>query len=304
MRKVLMSILMVVVAVFGAGEPVKYLTLGVDARALAMGGAGIATVGTPWAPFYNPASVSARGNFAGAASNQFLDLGRKLYGAAISAEIYEEAGVGLVWIHSGVDDVPARNSDGELTGTVANGDDAIFFAFGKNFKGRFHLGFGVEYFESSIENVTVSTAGFGAGLSWRMRKPNLTLGLALQNLFMKFLWNSNNYYGMGQTVEEEIPPLVRAGAEYAFRLAGMDCSAVGEVRDYPSLGDLGFGAGIEISPLEQISLRAGFNGEHPTFGVGVSTKVGKLSLVGINYAFVPENYGLSPRHIVDLVVEY
>ncbi|HDG67613.1 MAG TPA: hypothetical protein ENG11_00510 [candidate division Zixibacteria bacterium] len=289
---------------FAAGEPAKFLWMGIGARGLAMGNTGTAYINTPWAPFYNPASVSARGKFSAAASNQFLALDRKIYAATISAEIYEEAGVGLTWIHSGVSGVESRNEDGQKTGTVANGNDAIFFAFGKNLAGKFHIGLGVEYIESSIENVTVTTAGFGGGVSYRIQKPDITIGFVAQNLFMKFLWNSNNYYGTGQTVEEKVPELVRGGVSYSFRVGGAECNLSADIRDYPSAGKFEYGVGAEVNPIPQISIRGGFNGEHPTFGVGVRTKLGKLSNIGVDYALVPENRGVAPRHIVDLMVEY
>ena len=222
----------------------------------------------------------------------------------MAAEIYEEAGVGLTWIHSSVDNVESRNEDGEMVGSVANGSDAIFFAFAKKFAGNAHLGIGVEYFESSIENVTASSAGFGAGVSYRIVHPDVTVGVALQHMFMSYRWNSNNYYSEGQTVEEQIPPLVRVGLACNFKLFGREGSAVADLQNYPTLGEFKYGIGAEISVFPQLDLRGGFNGESPTFGVGIHTRVGKINSVGIDYAFVPDKLGLSPRHVLDLVVHY
>ncbi len=300
---ILVIILLSVILSFGAGESCKYLWLGIGSRTLALGNSGTSLSDLPWAPFYNPASVSQRGKFSLAGGNQFLALGRKLYFASVASEIYDGAGIGLTWIHSSVSDVEARNTDGEKVGTVANGEDAIFFAFAKKPTNNIHLGIGVEYVQSSIENITTGTAGLGAGISYRIKSPDITIGLSAQNLFMNISWNSNDYYGMGNVSNEQISPVFRGGVSYRGSVGEYPFLICGDLWQFSSTA-LSYGMGVEFSPMAQLTLRAGFSDGYPSAGIGIHTKIGKMSLVGIDYAVVPEKEELSIKHIVDLIIEY
>ncbi len=309
---------------FGAGETFKIQWMGIGARTLAMGNTGTAIIGLPYASFYNPASVSARGKFSVAGGNQFLALDRKLYFASLASEISGGAGVGFTWVHSSISDVEARDIDGELVGTVNNGDDAIFFSFAKEFVTKMHIGAGIEYVQRSLENITTSTAGFGIGVSYRIENPNITLGFAAQNLLMTLSWNSNEYYGTGQVSNEKLPILLRAGSAY---LTDIKSIPVQFCADMWNGGDsqihYGIGAevglfsgnhykkdnGIENSGgnnkyIPQLILRGGFTDGRLSGGVGICSRIGKAVNIGIDYAIVMEKENLSPKHIVDLTFEY
>ncbi|MCD6594858.1 hypothetical protein J7L68_04200 [bacterium] len=304
MRKIIFIIIILAMGIiFGAGEPNKYLWLGIGARSLALGNTGVALNDLNCASFYNPASVSERGKFSLAGGNQFLALDRNIYYGSLASEVSEGAGIGLTWIHSSVGDVISRNIDGEIQGTISNGNDAIYFAFAKRVYSNIHLGLGVEYMQSSLENLTTGTAGFGAGLSYRMKNPQITFGFAAQNLFMKISWNSNNYYGLGYVSDEEISMLFRGGISYESKISSFPFVITGDIWQFSS-DQINYGTGIEIAPFPQLNLRAGFTDSRPSAGIGIHTKIGKFSLVGLNYAFVIEREKLMPRHIIDLTVEY
>ena len=304
MRRIILAIAIFSISLlFGAGEPNKYLWLGIGAKSLSLGNTGVALDNLDCAPFYNPASVSERGKFSLTAGNQFLALDRRIYYASLASEVSDGAGVGLVWIHSSVGDVDARDMDSEITGTVSNGNDAIYFAFAKRVFSNIHLGLGVEYLQSSLENLTAGTAGFGAGISYRIKDPQITIGFAAQNLFMKISWNSNDYYGLGYVSDEKIYELFRGGISYRGKISAIPFVLTGDIWQF-SADKINYGAGIEVEPLQQLALRVGFSENRPSAGIGIHTKIGKFSLVGLDYAFVIEKENLTPRHIIDLTVEY
>lgn len=316
---------------FAAGETVKLQWMGIGARSLAMGNTGVATKSLPWAPFYNPALVSARGKLTVAGGNQFLTLDRRLYFASLASEISGGAGVGITWLHSYVADVEARDIDGELNGTVNNSDDAIFFAFAKELVPLLHLGLGVEYFQRSLENLTTSTAGFGAGISYRIEEPNIDIGAAIQNLFMTLSWNSNDYYGHGQVSNEKLPLFFRIGVSYLRKMKNIPlhfCADIWKTETSPIYYGLGLEAEIfgdksdksdtdintKLSDvaaepdggvnLPQLVLRCGFSDNRPSGGAGMYMRISRAVYIGLDYAIVAEREGLAPRHLIDLSVEY
>ncbi len=317
MKRCLFVLFLLLSGAFGAGECCKFLWFVPDARTQATGGAGTAAPNIALAPYYNPASVSERKTMLVSAGNKFLDLDRRLYFASLVAGIKEGAGIGLVWIHTSTEGVEFRDIDGELLGTVQNGNDGIFFSFAKALvPGLLHLGLGVEYFQSSVENVTASSAGFGAGVSLRLRKYGVTFGAAAQNLFMRLSWNSNSFYGQGQVSNEDVPTRFRIGASYAKSFGAIPLQAAFDVW---SVGDevfLGGGIEVEICPerigdeeapqtaIPHIVLRAGVLNGKPTAGAGIRSKVGKIAVLGVDYAVAPESEKLAPQHTVQISVEY
>ncbi len=304
--------------------------MGIGARSLAMGGAGTAIIGLPFASFYNPASVSARGNFSLSGGNQFLDLGRRLYFASLASEISGGAGVGITWVHSSVSDVEARDIDGQLQGTVSNGDDAIFFAFAKALVPKVHLGIGVEYLQREVANVVTSTAGFGTGISYRPGKIPLTIGAAVQNIFMTLSWNSNEYYGRGQVSNEKVPMLFRLGAFYSRDILGLPFNFCGDLWRFEGSDEkINYAIGLEAQvagkarrtgesesqtyaedesanrwEMPSLILRLGFTDNGPSAGAGIYTKVGRSVFIGIDYAITTERENLAPRHLIDITVEH
>lgn len=325
MKKVIFTAIVVFAGlVFGAGETFKIQWMGIGARTLAMGNSGAAIIGLPYASFYNPASVSARGKFSVAGGNQFLALDRKLYFASLASEISGGAGVGFTWVHSSVSDVEARDIDGELLGTVNNGDDAIFFSFAKEFVTKMHIGAGIEYVQRSLENITTSTAGFGIGVSYRFEHPNITLGFAAQNLLMTLSWNSNEYYGTGQVSNEKLPIFLRAGGAYLIDIKSIPvqfCSDIWNGGD--SQVHYGIGAEVELfrdehferddgieensganKYIPHLLLRGGFTDGRLSGGAGIYSRIGKAANIGIDYAIVMEKENLSPKHIIDLTFDY
>ncbi len=304
MRKAFFIIIIISLGLlFGAGEPVKYLWLGVGARTLALGNTGVAIGHLAWSPYYNPSSVSEHGAFSVAGGNQFLALGRRIYFASLASEISDGAGVGITWIHSSVADVECRDVDGNHEGIIDNSTDAIYFSFAKRVIKNLHAGVGIEYIQSSLENVTSGTAGLGMGLSYRMRAPDLSFGLAAQNLFMELTWNSNSLYGQGQVSNEAIPFLIRMGTAYTHHFGEIPLMLSADIW-YHDDSPVYYGFGAEILPLPQLAIRAGFTDNRPSAGVGIQTKIGMLSHIGVNYTIVAEREGLAPKHLVDITVEY
>ncbi len=288
---------------FAQGEPAVFLRMGVGARAISMGECGVTDCDAPYAAFYNPAAVSEHGNVEFSAGNRFLDLDRRQFYGAIAAEISEGAGIGLTWTHAGVSNVEMRDNAGNHVGTVNNGSDAIHFAFAKQLVKKLHAGIGVEYLQSSIEGMASTTVGFGAGLIYKLREPNLTFGASVQNLLMEYSWNSNELLGTGTLSDEKIPLGYRAGVSYATKIGQTLINGCTEIEGYDG-SDPKFHIGVQCAPLEQIAIRAGYDGESVTLGAGVRTKVGKFAIVGIDYAFKPEKLGLAPQHLIDLTLEY
>lgn len=315
MRKTIFILLFTSI-VLGAGEPAKFVWLGVGAKSKSMGGTGGAYSENPFGAFFNPALLSMRTGNTASVGMQLLSLDRKIYYATFATRIKGDAGLGITWLHGSVDKVEARDKDGILTGTIANGNDEIFFAFGKPLYGPVHFGIGVQYCQSSIENVSTYTAGLQFGLrsdftlGGNDKKLRLITGISAQNFLMNYRWNSGAYYGQGHTSEENFPIFLRGAIALSGKLGLPLLIAFDCWQNTP--GKIKWGAGIDAkiitlttnnnSILNELSARSGISYNSFSLGTGIN---GKIAIpFSIDYGIVVASSDPAIQHILDLRIDY
>lgn len=142
-----------------AGE---FLSEGVGARALAMGGAYVAVANDATANYWNPAGLSFLGGPEISITHvTMFDALASFDALALSVPVGRGFGVGLSWIRLGIDDIPKYNelqgtslerigqahpewrSTGQADGHFSDTEQAYIFSFGKRFDFDFYLGGGL-----------------------------------------------------------------------------------------------------------------------------------------------------------------
>jgi hypothetical protein len=257
----------------GAGAGFKF---GVDARALAMGGAFVAVADSYSAPYWNPAGLGlATGTrIGGMNTNKFgLGINFNYVGAALGLGGFRVGGAFVGQMISGID---AFGPDGQPAGTVDD-NDLLFIgsaAMPLPMGGMaLMLGGSAKYYTHSLagENGT----GFGGDLGLLMALgQNLMLGATVADVGgTRITWTT----GAVDVVEMAI----RVGG--AFRLAEpLPLTLSGQY----NLDDGSIHVGVELSLTEQIALRAGGmlpEGGDFSFTAGAGLSLGAL---GVDAAFV------------------
>ncbi len=228
----------------GAGAGFKF---GVDARALAMGGAFVAVADGYSAPYWNPAGLGlAMGTrIGGMNTNKFgLGINFNYVGAAFELMGFR---VGGAFLGSLISDIEVFGPDGQPAGTV-NSTDLLFVgsvAMPFSLDGlAFMIGGSGKYYTHSLAGEQGTGFGFDVGLLFAMG-PNLMLGAAVTDVGgTRIEWTTG--------AVDRVDQGVRVGA--AFRLLEPLPLTLAAQFDVDT-GLLRAGAELQLTP--QIALRAG-----------------------------------------------
>ena len=93
--------------------PGSFMRMGTTARAVSLGSALTADFHHGLTGVYNPAGTAFLEQRHGTAGHQILSLDRQLSCVGITMKLPPTAGIGIAWIHAGVNHIEERNSLGE-----------------------------------------------------------------------------------------------------------------------------------------------------------------------------------------------
>jgi hypothetical protein len=255
----------------GAGATFKF---GVDARALAMGGAFVAVANGYSAPYWNPAglAMAVGTHIGGMNTNKFgLGINFNYIGAALELAGFR---VGGAFLGSTISGIETFGPGGESTGTVD--DNELLFLGSTAFTlplGEIPLvvGANAKYYSHSLAGE--SGTGFGGDVGLMLAMGNLLLGAAATDLGgTNITWSTSAVdkvdmgIRVGAALSLEAPVLWTASAQYdadtqmihlgaEFRLTQQIALRVGAQR--PMDGDFSFTAGAGLS-LGAFSVDAAF----------------------------------------------
>jgi len=301
-----------------AGE---FISLGVGARALSMGGAYVALANDVTAGYWNPAGLSHM-NYPQVTlmhAEQFGSLINYDYGAA-AMPFGSDASIGFSVIRLGVDDI--SNTNGALIDLNGNGlldegerldnskityfnaaDWAFYFTYSKKYSDDFSYGASVKFIRRELGDNSATGLGFDVGL-WYMPFENVVLGANLQDITTTFLaWDTGT--------NELISPTMKVGSAYfidAFggRLApAIDFDIRFENRRYASTAHLGrvsldLHSGLEFQFKNIVAFRMGYN-DVKQWSMGAGVRLPKLN---IDYSFARFSGGearLDDTHRISLM---
>ena len=287
------------------GQAGPFLKMGFGARSLAMGGAFVAVADDATGGFYNPAGLTQITKRTFGAFYRKMTLDRRLTYVAYCQPIREEASLSLAWVNAGVADVMGRDADGNLTEEISNYQNAVQLFLGRKIIEQLSVGVSIGYIQYNLANI--NSYGVRFGLSGMGRPvPALRLGIAVENLAMKYSWTSGEYWKsidpeiLGSSVEEEFPINVKFGTSYLLLQERILLSSEIE-KDEKQEARLHLGA--EGWALKNLAGRIGYDQGSITFGIGLRHQI-QSTVLGLDYAFVGSRVGDDADHLISLQFEF
>lgn len=313
-RGLFLSLGLLLIAQGSSGGASKYagefLSLGVGARPMGMGGAYAAISDDASAIYWNPAGLThlSRRQVLFMHAESFGGLvGHDYLGFALPLKALHSAlGIGLLRL--GVDEIPYTEWDPQtqrprVLKEVNDAEYALFFSYARTGWRGLSIGGSAKLIRKGVGDDYALGLGVDAGALWRPR-PRWALGAKLADVTSTPLaWNSGE--------KECILPMLKLGIAFistprALRgeiLLALDADIRFEGRDYAawaSMGEVSLDprAGLEYWYRHRVALRVGILSEQ--FSAGVSIRLGAG---GVDYAFLAHDE-LDNSHRLSGLVEF
>jgi hypothetical protein len=307
-----------------------FLTLGVGARALAMGGAGTALSADAYAPYWNSAALGQLTRYEVSFMHSTLN-GEDAYDFVSYIHPLKKRGaIGVSWLRVGVDDIPITSlpvvsrpvgptNRPEVIGTFNNTDNAFLFASGwqlPSFHGMdFRLGGTLKLLYMSGYRSTNAIGG-GADVGFiamtNPEKPHqLTLGLQASDAFQtKLYWNTPPPSSDLTSHTETIPPHLKIGIATTHRLNIFRSALILALDTYIKDG-IELHGGAEWTLFDLLALRIGLaerrgsleSVRQLTAGAGLNLRFVTGAGAGLDYAFA-NHPALGGSHRISLRIRF
>ncbi|GIX06846.1 MAG: hypothetical protein KatS3mg115_1249 [Candidatus Poribacteria bacterium] len=303
----------------------EFLTVGVGARAAAMGEAAVAIAEDATAAYWNPAGLMGVPAYAFAA--QHADLFQSGGGAVLTRGLAQYNFLNLVlpfrdqerlaisWVRLSVDEIPRvtfqdDNGDGILgtyrdrngngrkdpgeyyvdTPTVAetfsNSDNALLISWARPIGSRLSIGVTGKWIRQSVFTYSGIGVGLDLGARYALSK-HVVLGLSLQDLFgTRIRWNTPARPGFVLPTN----PRLGAGIRLPFRrlltlTLAADLDGRRTVQRTAEESPSRWHAGMELTLLRVASLRVGYDAGAVTAGAGFRIPI-QRAVFEVDYAFM------------------
>lgn len=313
-----------------AGE---FLSEGVGARALAMGGAYVAVADDATANYWNPAGLSLLGGpEIGVTHVSMFDDLAKYDALTLSMPVGRGFGLGLSWIRLGIDGIPRYGqlqgtslertgqahpewrSTGQAEGFFDDTEQAYIFSFGKRLDFDVFLGGGLtpvvfpiqlsfgasgKYLSQSLDDKTATGQGIDLGLLMRFSLTPEAGGASARLVSLGFgLHNLGTKltWDTESDYQDEVARNLRFGLAFTQEMSTLS-SAVILAAELDDQYDQEFHYGGEYSYKDMIFLRGGADVGDFTAGAGL-----KMYMFRLDYAFV--GYELGNTHRLSAAVYF
>jgi len=305
--------------------PGAFSRMGFGARGIGMGNAMSAVTEGNLVSYYNPALSSFQENNSFQTSYSFLSLDRSLnflnftrrfdfYSSKDSAienrKPRSSAGISLGVINSGVSKIDGRDNQGIKTGDLSTSENQFFIGLSNRFSEKFSAGLAVKfYYYKLFEKISSTGFGIDAGVLYRLND-KWNISLVISDLNSKYKWDTSPIYEQeGSTTENKFPLLKKAGVSYKE-------SSLGIIADLEfensNAGTNIIRAGIEYNIFDELYFRGGVDQWNlsnsdfpakPALGFSYFDSFDNI-IIGIDYAFMLEQYSPYDRHIVGVSVNF
>ncbi len=301
-----------------AGAAEKYagdfLTLGVGARPLGLGGSFAAIADDSTAAYWNPAGLGRLRHSEAAFMHSSLgDLDSYDFVNYVHP-IGRTASLGLSWLRVGIDDIPitalprpaspvSPANRPEQVGSFSSTDNAFFLSYGKQVGlnlGRKRLdlflgGSAKLIYITALGNTNALGVGGDLGVLWTTR-PGLSIGLVAQDFFnTKLYWNTPPRNPGEASNTDTIEPNLKIGLSYGRSIKPLKSQLLLTV-DTDSLYSFEMHYGAEYVFAELLSLRIGIQERKGintirlmTAGAGLRLSFLTGAAFSVDYAFTNNN---------------
>lgn len=306
-----------------------FLTLGVGARPLAMGGSFAAIADDSTAAYWNPAGLGNLTHSEAGFMHSSL-FGLDSYNFFNYIQPFGNSGtLGLSWFRVGVDDinftrVPKPEPVGplnrpEIVETFSSSSNAFILSYGRRVKFRgmkFLAGGNLKFlYISAYQNFNAFGVGSDIGTIWEthlydlIRSGKLSLGLTVQDFFRtKLFWNTPPDSPDGSSRTDIIRPNFKLGLAYQQQIPIFNSKITFTV-DTNSLYSYEMHYGMEYELSELLSLRVGLEekigmetARNLTAGAGLKIVFVSGAAFFVDYAYLSSELGNCNR--VSVVVRF
>lgn len=256
-------------------EPLEFLRLDANARAVALGGAYTALASDSNALLYNPAGLGhVRRYEASFMHNQFYEGVTQEY-----ISLATPRGWGLSFNYLSFGGVPKTTvANPDSLGTTGLSDLAVSAGYGKRFGNLLSLGAELKMIRESIDGISAQgyAADFGA-LYDVPQVSGLSIGGALQNIGPPIKFQGAN---------ENLPLNARFGTAYRFTTQKQKCTITLDLTKERSEAPIVL-LGAEMILAEKFPVRFGYSGQNDS-GLGITFGAGyRHRDFDFDYAFAP-----------------
>lgn len=307
-----------------------FLTLGVGARALGMGGAGTAVSADAYAPYWNSAALGQLTRYEVSFMHSTLN-GEDAYDFVSYVHPLKERGaIGVSWLRVGVDDIPitglpvasrpiGATNRPEVIGTFNNTDNAFLFASGWRLPSLYGMDLRVGgtlklLYMSGYRSTNAIGGGADIGFI-AMTNPEkshqLTLGLQASDAFRtKLYWNTPPPSANLTSHTETIPPHLKIGVATTHKLTVFRSVLILALDTYIKDG-VELHAGAEWTLFDLLALRIGLaersgsleTVRQLTAGAGLNLRFVTGAGAGLDYAFA-NHPALGGSHRMSLRIRF
>lgn len=264
-------------------ETAQFLTIGVGARGLGMGGAYTALADDAHSVYWNPAGLAALDKKEATADDAELATDSRLNFLAVGLPTkYGTAGAALTYLSQPA--IEGRDSAGHLTSSYHAADFAGAGAFGHRTEFA-DLGASVKFVQSHIGSAQATTAAvdFGARRAFEAGPGKVVLGAAVRNLGPGLKYVSET---------DDLPLRLAGGAALVFP-AGHAVAV--EATSAPRGAGADVGLGGEYQAMKGVFLRAGYTTQSATpGGSGLDAASGLTLGAGLRYGDWRFDYAAVP----------
>lgn len=297
--------------------------MGFGARGIGMGNAMSAVTTGNLVSYYNPALPSFQENNSFQSGYTFLSLDRSLNFLSFTRkfDFYSKvnpkdtvpratAGISFGIINAGVSGIDGRDNNGLSTGELSTSENQVFLSVSNRFSRKLSVGIAVKfYYYKLYEEITSNGLGVDIGALYKVND-NWNISLMISDLNSEYDWDTSPIYQQqGLTSMDKFPVLNKIGLSYykpeIKLLAAIEF-------ENSSAGTNIIRLGAEYNIYDNLFLRGGFDqfnlsnidaGIKPSLGFSYSKLLGDW-LVGIDYAFMIEQYSSSDRHIIGVNINF
>ncbi len=280
-----------------------FLRMGLGAKTLAMGNAGLAQQADGYSFFYNPASMAFLPEKTFSLSYSFLSLDRNFNFIGYAMPVAPAGGFSISWIRAGVDHINSTNSIGEITGEIGHSINAAFFNFARRFGEKVAVGVSIKYmwesFDFGSDKYNSNGVGFDFGMQYKWNDKVL-LAAAVRDVGSKLKARTDKLFEHGGTTVDPFPRLYSAG--FRYQLPWPWLSLVYDAQ-WSDKNDFKNHFGLQIAHRKLLALRLGLNNTNFTFGAGMGFKLWRFPSQ-LDYAFVPSRYGEGSSHVFSWQIHF
>lgn len=308
-----------------ASKPGAFSRIGFGARGIGMGNAMSAVTSGNLVSYYNPAlTVFQQGN-SFQTSYSFLSLDRSLNFLNFTrkfdfyskkdtllenSEPRSTAGFSLGIINSGVSNIDGRDNQGFKTGELSTSENQFFLGLANRFSQKLSIGLNLKfYYYKLYEEISTTGVGIDVGALYILND-EYTVSFVISDINSKYKWDTAPVYGQdGTTSEDRFPLLMKAGVGYKNNDLNMTAGIEFERSDAKTNI---IRLGVEYNIFENLFLRGGVDQfdlsnfdtpAKPALGFSYFRKFGDI-MIGVDYAFMIEQYSPQDRHIIGVNVNF